>query len=161
MIRGKRHFRQLRGHCFRKPDFAGAAPSDRHKTCCRMTSAAGFAALASMSCSILFAQQPEHAQSLPRAGSPYLCNFAKVTVAAKRGKLTVHLRPLSKSPAVGLLTSKQAVYVCDENRNWYRISFGASRTPCGSEWVKGLDVRRTATCQSGWVRKKWIDVLSG
>ena len=93
--------------------------------------------------------------------APDLCGFAKVNHLQEGSYLSVRSGPGSQFSKIDSLEAGTSVYVCDEHREWLRIFYGGKDTPCGSESPGGLDARKAATCKSGWVNRKWIDVLSG
>jgi uncharacterized protein YgiM (DUF1202 family) len=93
--------------------------------------------------------------------TPYLCNFAKVTHLKARSYLSVRSGPDSQFSKVDRLTAGSTVYICDERGDWLKISYSGSNGPCGAISPGGLDVRKTATCKSGWVKRERIDVISG
>jgi hypothetical protein len=92
----------------------------------------------------------------------YACNLAKVGVRSeKTGSVLVRSGAGGSFRRTGKLRSGQDVYICDELGEWYKIYYSAPDGPCGSESEKGLDSEKAKGCQSGWVEKKWIDVISG
>jgi hypothetical protein len=112
-------------------------------------------------CSILHADQVKRMETRMIVTAPYLCNFAKVSLPSTSDHLDVHAQPRSGARKLDRLTQGQVVYVCDENRSWFRVSYGPPETPCGSTKTGGLDVRETRTCKTGWVTRKWVSVISG
>jgi hypothetical protein len=95
-------------------------------------------------------------------GAPYICNLAKVSKMGIAKHITVRSGPTDTSPRIDQLNPGAFVYICDENSGWFKVFYGDAANRCGPESPKaGLDVRKTQTCKSGWVREKWIEVLSG
>ena len=95
------------------------------------------------------------------AGVPYLCNYARVRHVQVGSHLSVRSGPGLQFSKVDQLRAGKPVYICDEQGDWLKIFYGGEETPCGSVSSVGLDVRKAAACKSGWVNRKWIDVLSG
>lgn len=106
-------------------------------------------------------QVPQSSQAGVSGDAPYRCNFAKVTVPSASKSAVVRVHPRPDSLQLDRLPSEQVVYVCDENRYWYQIFYGPPGTPCGSSAASGLDVREARKCKSGWISRRWVDVLSG
>jgi hypothetical protein len=95
-------------------------------------------------------------------GASYVCNFAKVKDHLEEGDyVTVRSGAGSKFRKIGRLHSGREVYICDERGDWFKVFYSSPDGPCGSGSNGGLDVQKTKGCQSGWVEKKWIDVISG
>jgi hypothetical protein len=107
-------------------------------------------------CLCLAQEHPENPVPLP-----YLCNFARVYHLETGSYLSVRSGPSTRFSRIDRLTAGTAVYTCDEQGEWVKIFYGGPNTPCGSESGNGLDARRVATCKSGWLNRKWIDVISG
>lgn len=105
----------------------------------------------------------ENAAAQKASGSTsYVCNFAKVKGDVKQGNdVAVQSGPGAQFRKVDKIRSGRGVYICDENGRWFKIFYSAPDGPCGLTSTNGLDVQKTKGCQSGWVEKKWIDVLSG
>lgn len=105
----------------------------------------------------MLAQSPRGTSS-----TSYTCNFAKVRNYVEKGDyVTVRSGPGVKFKKIGQLHSGRGVYICDEEGDWFRVFYSSPNGPCGSTSSSGLDVQKTKACQSGWVKKKWIDVISG
>jgi hypothetical protein len=103
------------------------------------------------------------AQSLSgNSSTSYTCNFAKVKANSERDEyVTIQSGPGIQFKKIGHLHSGRGVYICDEQGGWFKIYYSAPDGPCGPTSSKGLDVQKTKGCHSGWVEKKWIDVVSG
>lgn len=111
---------------------------------------------------LLFARERGHSQSPIKSwDAPYLCNYSKVTGLGPAMRLHVRLGPSVRDRSVDTLVDGQIVYVCDSNLYWYKIVYGDSSGHCEQTSERGLDIRQTKDCKAGWVRKKWIDILSG
>ena len=95
------------------------------------------------------------------AKAPYFCNYAKVYRLEVGSHLSVRSGPGERFSRIDRLEAGRSVYICDEHREWYKAFYGGLDSPCGSESTGGKDVRKVAACKSGWVNRKWIDVLSG
>jgi hypothetical protein len=105
----------------------------------------------------LTAQTPS---AMPNAS--YVCNFAKVKIQPKKDDyIAVRSGAGTKYRKIGRLHPGRVVYICDEDRDWFKVFYGDPGSPCGSVSNNGLDVQGTKGCRSGWVGKKWIDVVSG
>ena len=91
----------------------------------------------------------------------YLCNFAKVYRLKPGSHLPVRSGPGAQFPQTDQLVGGTVVYICDEKGDLLRISYGGENTPCGSVLSNGLDAQKALECSSGWVRRKYINILSG
>ena len=103
------------------------------------------------------------AQSPPAS---YICNFAKVKVRSEKTSVLVRSGPGNNFRIVGRLQPGQEVYICDEDGGlydggWYNVYYSGPDGPCGPMSENGLDSQKAKGCQSGWVEKKWINVISG
>ncbi len=94
-------------------------------------------------------------------GAPALCNYAKVYQLADRMKLNVHAAAAIKSANIGNLPNGAVVYICDETSSWFQIFYGTVDKPCKAGTQDGLPETQRTDCSSGWVQKKWINVISG
>ena len=105
-----------------------------------------------------FAQVP-----IRGTNGPGLCNFAQVkNHLDHRDYVTVRSGPSAKFRRVGKLKSGTGLYVCDGNGNWVEIYYSSPKGPCGPPYSKGgLDDRKAKACESGWVEKNTIDLISG
>ncbi len=92
---------------------------------------------------------------------PSLCNFAKINRKGPQSKVSVRSGPGSKFSQIDTLHDGAVVYTCDEGRGWYKVSYGDANSPCGIASPDGLDMHKTTGCKSGWVKREWIEVLSG
>jgi uncharacterized protein YraI len=100
--------------------------------------------------------------SAQTSADSYLCNFARVKKHLPQGRLNVRSGPSTKFRRVDRLHSEQTVYTCDERGDWYQVFYGGPDRPCGSTTSEmALEVRKTTSCLSGWVTKKWIVIISG
>ena len=91
----------------------------------------------------------------------FLCNYAKVYRLKVGSYLSVRSGPGERYSKIDRLEAGRSVYICDEHMEWYRIFYGSLDSPCGEKSIGGLDVRKVGSCKSGWVNRKWIDVISG
>lgn len=92
----------------------------------------------------------------------YMCNFAKVKVRSEQtAPIPVRAGAGSSFRRVDKLQSGQEVYICDERRDWFKVFYSGPGGPCRSTSENGLDVLKAKGCTSGWVEKRWIDVISG
>ncbi len=75
--------------------------------------------------------------------------------------LKIHANPRVHSAELGSLPNGTNVYVCDETETWLQIFYSAAGKPCKSGTPDGLPEPQRRDCRSGWVQKKWINVISG
>jgi uncharacterized protein YgiM (DUF1202 family) len=97
----------------------------------------------------------------PKGTRADVCNFAKVYHLNAAIYLVVRAGPGKEFTKIDRLKAGTTVYVCDEHREWLRVFYGGAGTACNSESTSGLDFHEVGSCKSGWVNRKWIDVLSG
>ena len=96
------------------------------------------------------------------SSAPYVCNYAKVKDHLQQGSyVTIRSGAGAQFKKIDRLHAGREVYICDERGDWFKIFYSDSNGPCGSTSSNGLDVQKAKGCQSGWVEKKWIDVISG
>jgi hypothetical protein len=92
----------------------------------------------------------------------YVCNFAKVKDhLEQRSYVLVLSGPGARFRKIDRLRSGREVYICDERGDWFKIFYSKPEGPCGPKFSNGLDVQRASDCQSGWVERKWVNVISG
>lgn len=91
----------------------------------------------------------------------YSCNLAKVKLSTEGGSLNVRASPRGDAPASAHLSNGALVYVCDETQSWYKVSFGGPSSRCGVAVALGIPETEAASCESGWVSKRFVEVLSG
>jgi hypothetical protein len=90
-----------------------------------------------------------------------LCNVAEVYNLKHRAHLAVRREPGEKYSIIDTLNNGKMVYTCNESGEWLFIYYEAVNRPCKSRLPAGLDARNATTCKSGWVKRKWVNVLSG
>jgi hypothetical protein len=88
----------------------------------------------------------------------YLCNYAKIVGPRSVPVLANASRAARKTAS---LPRGSVVFICDERGEFDEVYFSTPQGPCSSRWSNGLNVRMATRCRSGWVRKAWIEVLSG
>jgi hypothetical protein len=116
--------------------------------------------IAELTLTLTLGGQPPTPYSTP-AGAPPLCNFAKVYHLRPGNRIEVYASPDARSANINTLPTNAVVYTCDETKDWYKVFYGSPGKPCRAGTPNGLPETQKMDCQSGWVRKKWIDVLSG
>jgi hypothetical protein len=90
-----------------------------------------------------------------------LCNAAEVYHLKSSAYLAVREKPNSKSPSIDKLHNGEVIYTCDESGEWIKIYYRSVGKPCLYGSLYGLDARNAGDCKSGWVNRKWINILSG
>jgi hypothetical protein len=113
---------------------------------------------------ILIALTPVATGQSPNSTSnaTYKCNYAIVKGHLEQGTyVTIRLGPGAQFKKLDRLHSGKEVYICDESGDWFKVFYSDSNGPCGSTSSNGLDVTKARGCHSGWVEKKWIEVISG
>jgi hypothetical protein len=102
--------------------------------------------------------------SAPTARAKNMCNYAKVINLRPGRFLSVRSGPGAKFRAIDKLSLGKEVYVCDEHFYWYKVFYSdpnAPRNPCSVSSVNGIDANKAKGCKSGWVKRDWIDLISG
>jgi hypothetical protein len=94
-------------------------------------------------------------------GAPALCNYATVYQLAGSEKLNVYAAATMRSAEIDKLHEGAVVYTCDETRSWFQIFYSTDSKPCKAGTQNGLPETQRTDCRSGWVQKKWINVISG
>jgi hypothetical protein len=96
------------------------------------------------------------------SSASYVCNLARVKDHIGLGDYAaVRSGPGAQFRKTDRLLSGREVYVCDEHGEWLKVFYSGPNRPCGPTFSNGLDVQKTKGCRSGWIEKKWIDVISG
>jgi hypothetical protein len=93
--------------------------------------------------------------------APWQCNYAKVYQLADGTKLNIQVAAATKSAKIDSLPNGAVVYVCDETRSSFQIFYGTVDKPCKAGTRNGLPETQRTDCRSGWVQKKWINIISG
>ena len=112
--------------------------------------------------SVLSATIAPQYQAVPLHIRPtYGCNLSVVRWLRPGHRLLVRRGPTIGHRVIARLDEGSRVYICNEGGGWYGIAFSSPSKPCGHQTFRSLDVRAAARCRSGWVRDKWIDILTG
>lgn len=118
--------------------------------------------------SLILAALPMAPQQMPvlpasAVSANFSCNFALV-----RGPNPVQVRdkPEPRARATHALPPGTRIFVCNEARgrnyqSWLGVVYSGRGKPCAGGTPKGLPVRLAPRCQSGWVQRERIEVLSG
>jgi hypothetical protein len=97
-----------------------------------------------------------------RSSASYVCNLAKVKDHIEQGDYAaVRSGPGAQFRKTDRLRSGREVYICDERGDWFKVFYSGPNGPCGPTSSSGMDAKKTKGCRSGWIEKKWIDVISG
>jgi hypothetical protein len=89
------------------------------------------------------------------------CNYAKVYNLNSGEFLLVREESNHNSQIIDKLYNGILVYICDEYGDFYNVFYGRKDGKCRDINKYGIIFNETGSCKSGWVEKKWIDVLSG
>ena len=100
--------------------------------------------------------------SLPPANGIHgnICNLAVVR-GLENDRLNVRSGPGEHYQRTETLHDGDRVYVCNEGGEWLGVVFGRPGSPCGNDEPVGLEVSLTRPCASGWVYRRWIDIITG
>jgi|SRR6185312_7161260 len=93
--------------------------------------------------------------------TPDICNFARIRSPKSLKYVIVRSGPGGRFREVDRIFSGVGVYICNERGDWFKISYDGPHGRCDTSSVNGLDARKAASCQSGWVRRKFVEVISG
>ena len=77
------------------------------------------------------------------------------------GFLAVKGGPGLRFPRIDKLYNGEQVYICIESSDWYGIVYSKQRRDCNvsTPWPRSLPY--TGPCRSGWVHKRWIELIAG
>jgi hypothetical protein len=128
------------------------------KALCRIVSIIGLIS-ALMTSAVPVASVSTSSQQGPTKG--FRCNFAKVYHLKPGAQLPVRSGPGLQFPKIDHLVDGTVVYTCDEQGEWLKVSYGDKTTPCGSIVSDGIDAQKVSACKSGWVERKYVNVISG
>lgn len=75
--------------------------------------------------------------------------------------LAVRSGPGLKFSRIDKLQTDDQVYLCAESGDWYGVVYTKSHQNCNvsTPWQKSLPY--TGPCRSGWVHRRWIELLAG
>jgi SH3-like domain-containing protein len=88
-----------------------------------------------------------------------LCNYAEVKPLQSAMHLIVRSGPGKQFQKIDQLEGGAVVYTCDEHADWLKIYYATG--PCSEVVPQGLDAKKAQMCKSGWVNRKWIEIISG
>lgn len=92
----------------------------------------------------------------------YVCNLAKIHLLKPGAYLSIRSGPNDHAAKIGQLPNGEGVYICDEEGDWLKVAYRGRKGLCGPPSpTKGLNVQKTALCQTGWVRRESVDIVSG
>ena len=92
----------------------------------------------------------------------YTCNFAKIKPSSGAGaSVAVRTGAALSFRQADELHPGQAVYICDESGEWFKVYYSGPDGPCASTSKNGLDVQKAKGCRFGWVEKRLVEVISG
>jgi hypothetical protein len=95
-------------------------------------------------------------------GGSYVCNFARMKRRSERGASAVVLSGAGRQfRTIDHVHRNTPLYICDELEGWFKVFYSGPNGPCSSVEITGLDVQKTKGCRSGWIEKKWVQVISG
>lgn len=105
---------------------------------------------------------PVWSGSLPPANSVRgnICNLAFVRGLGP-SRLQVRAGPGRRFRSRDALRDGERVYTCNESGEWLGVVFSRPGAPCGNQQPVGLDITLTRSCRSGWVHRRWIDIITG
>ncbi len=105
---------------------------------------------------------PVWSGSLPPASSvkSNVCNLAVVREVGPF-RLRVRAGPARRFRQLEALREGERVYTCDGRGEWLGVVFSRPGASCGSRENVGLDITLTPSCRSGWVHRRWIEILTG
>lgn len=99
-----------------------------------------------------------------------VCNLARADYLGRHETVAIRTKPSDQSPKIGELRRGEIVYTCDDTGaggGWYEIFDKDKAHVCGPVikdgpvWKQGLPGENARTCASGWVPRKYINILSG
>ena len=105
---------------------------------------------------------PVWSGSLPPANSVRgnICNLALVRGVGS-SRLQVRAGPGRRFVRRDALRNGERVYTCNERGEWLGVVFSRPGAPCGNQQPVGLDITLTPPCRSGWVHRRWIEIITG
>ena len=105
---------------------------------------------------------PVWSGSLPPPNSVHgnLCNLAVVS-GLRSSRLQVRSGPGMRFQRIDALGEGARVYTCNGSGEWLGVAYGRPGMTCGSRENVGLDIAQTLTCRSGWVHRRWIEIITG
>lgn len=89
------------------------------------------------------------------------CNLATVYKILPNKKAKVMEQPNSRSKILKNLQEGAIVYVCGGDAVWAHIYFSGTEAPCFRAYDGGLIAKDARKCSSGWMKQKWVNILSG
>jgi uncharacterized protein YgiM (DUF1202 family) len=92
---------------------------------------------------------------------PYFCNYSKVYNLQADTYLFVRSGPGMQFSKIDRLKDEAVVYVCDEKSDWVQIFYSGPGRPCVADSPVGILSTKENICKSGWVKRKWVNVIAG
>lgn len=89
------------------------------------------------------------------------CNLATAYRLERGKKLRVRVKPSATALVIARLDEGNIVYICDSMGEWLKVYFAGPEGPCFRTYEDGLRFREARRCRSGWVRREWVNILSG
>ena len=87
------------------------------------------------------------------------CNVA-VVKGLQNSRLRVRSGPGSQFPRIDSLGEGKRVFTCNEHREWLGVAYSAYEGMClGDE--QGLPITQLPACRTGWVIRRWIEIITG
>jgi len=78
----------------------------------------------------------------------------------------VRVGPGRRYAEADVLPAGTMVFTCNEARDhreqyWIGIVYRAAGKPCDGAKPDGLDIWLSGHCRSGWVERRWVEILTG
>jgi len=105
---------------------------------------------------------PVWSGSLPPASSVKgnVCNLAVVR-GASGSRLNVRAGPALRFRRLDAVRAGERVYTCNERGEWLGVAYSRPGASCSGGGDGGLDITLTRSCRSGWVHRRWVEILTG
>ncbi|MBV8685756.1 MAG: SH3 domain-containing protein [Alphaproteobacteria bacterium] len=91
------------------------------------------------------------------------CNAARIvrTSLGSGRLLSLRAGPGTSYARIGRITPGQTVFTCDERGQWIGIVFSHHGASCTLRSARRVGIDLPKGCQSGWVARRWVEVISG
>lgn len=87
--------------------------------------------------------------------------MVKALKAGRDGFLSVRARPAAGGRELDRLRNGEQVYMCADKGEWIGIVYSRPRRDCGVTSPVPRKMAYAGKCRSGWVHRRWVELIAG